>query len=286
MEYKKAQPVKLRSVGKDEKWLQDRINDDPSILGLGELSVYRREKIQASGGRVDFVLADPEDDTIRYETEIMLGTLNESHIIRTIEYWDVERRKYPSLTHRAVIVAEDITNRFFNVISLMNKAIPIIAIQLNAFKVEEHLVLNFVKVLVLVETDEDEEQGEQEIVGRNYWEKRANPKSIEIFDVLLGYVKTITEPKITYNRGHIAVGTSGRNFMWCHTRKSPYLYFELRLGEDRELIIEKFENAQIEFKRHRNSEILNISLTEKKLNENKELIFEAIQLGEQNSHQD
>jgi hypothetical protein len=101
MEYKKSQPVKLRAIGKDERWLQDRINDDPSILGLGDLAVFRREKTQASGGRIDFVLYDPEDDTTRYETEIMLGTLNESHIIRTIEYWDVERTRYPSYDHRA-----------------------------------------------------------------------------------------------------------------------------------------------------------------------------------------
>lgn len=286
MEYKKAQPVKLREVGKDEKWLQDRINDDPSILGLGELSVYRREKIQTSGGRIDFVLADPEDDTIRYETEIMLGTLNESHIIRTIEYWDVERRKYPSLTHRAVIVAEDITNRFFNVISLMNKAIPIIAIQLNAFTLENNLFLNFVKVLDLVETTEDDEQDSQDVVGRNYWDARFNAKSMGIFDALIGTVRTMSEPRITYNRGHIAIGTSGRNFMWCYPRKSAYLYFELRIGEDRETITNRFEDAKIDFSRHRNSEILKISLTEKDLDEHKDLIFEAIQLGEKNSHQD
>ncbi len=287
MEYKKAQPVKLRSVGKDEKWLQDVINDDPSVIGLGELSVYRREKIQSTKGRVDFVLADPEDDTIRYETEIMLGTLNESHIIRTIEYWDVERRKYPDLTHRAVIVAEDITNRFFNVISLMNKAIPIIAIQLNAFTFENNLFLNFVKVLDLVETNESEEEGEQEIVGRNYWDARANVNSMKIFDVLMDAIKTVSEPRITYNRGHLAIGTTGRNFMWCHPRKKPYLYFELRVGEDRELMLKKFEDAEIDCNLHRNSEILKISsLTEKEFNENKDLIIEAIRLGEQNSHQD
>ncbi|MBE0681286.1 MAG: hypothetical protein IH589_05180 [Anaerolineales bacterium] len=286
MEYKKAQPVKLREVGKDEKWLQDLINDDPAILGLGELSVYRREKIQTTKGRVDFVLADPEDDTIRYETEIMLGTLNESHIIRTIEYWDVERRKYPSLTHRAVVVAEDITNRFFNVISLMNKAIPIIAIQLNAFTYENNLFLNFVKVLDLVETSEDEDQGGQDVVDRNYWDKRANVKSMKILDILTSAVKAISEPRITYNRGHIAIGTTGRNFMWCHPRKNPYLFFELRIGEDRELIIKKFEGTEVECNQHRNPEIVNISITEKEFDENKDLIIEAIQLGEQNSHQD
>lgn len=287
MEYQKAQPVKLREVGKDEKWLQDRINEDPTILGLGELSVYRKERIQSTGGRVDFVLADPEDDTLRYEVEVMLGTLNESHIIRTIEYWDVERRKYPALTHHAVIIAEDITNRFFNVISLMNKAIPIIAIQLNAFTFEKNLFLNFVKILDLAEPSIDEEDGSQEFVGRNYWDARANANSMKIFDALISAVKTIAEPRITYNRGHIAIGTSSRNFMWCHPRKKPYLYFELRVGEDRELILKRFEDAEVGCNRHRNSEILNItSLTERELDENKELIIEAIRLGEQNSHQD
>lgn len=287
MEYKKAQPVKLRDVGKDEKWLQDRINDDPSILGLGELSVYRRERIQTSKGRIDFILADPEDNTIRYETEIMLGTLNESHIIRTIEYWDVERRKYPDLTHCAVIIAEDITNRFFNVISLMNKAIPIIAIQLNAFTFEKNLFLNFVKVLDLAESNVDEDEGPQEIVDRNYWDARANTSSMKIFDRLIEVVRTVSEPRITYNRGHIAIGTSGRNFMWCHPRKKSYLYFELRVGENREQIMKKLEEAEVECNRHRNSEILNVkSLTEMELDGNKELILEAIQLGEKNSHQE
>ena len=217
----------------------------------------------------------------------MLGTLNESHIIRTIEYWDVERRKYPALTHHAVIIAEDITNRFFNVISLMNKAIPIIAIQLNAFTFEKNLFLNFVKILDLAEPSIDEEDGSQEFVGRNYWDARANANSMKIFDALISAVKTIAEPRITYNRGHIAIGTSCRNFMWCHPRKKPYLYFELRVGEDRELILKRFEDAEVGCNRHRNSEILNItSLTERELDENKELIIEAIRLGEQNSHQD
>lgn len=282
MEYKKVLPVKLRNVGKDEKWLQELINDDPSVLGLGELSVYRREKIQSTKGRVDFILADPEDDTIRYEVEIMLGALNESHIIRTIEYWDVERRRYPSLTHRAVIVAEDITNRFFNVIGLLNKAIPIIAIQLNAFVFENNLFLNFVKVLDLVETSEDEEQdGGQDPADRAYWDGRANEKSMQLFDLLLGIVKDISQPRVTYNRGHIAIGTTGTNFMWCHPRKKPYIYFELKIGEDRETFVKKFEDADIEFKENRNTEILNILLQEKDFNAHKDMIADAVRAGEE-----
>jgi hypothetical protein len=30
------------------------------------------------------------------------------------------------------------------------------------------------------------------------------------------------EPKLTYNRSHVAMGTTGYNFCWFHLRKSPY----------------------------------------------------------------
>lgn len=285
MEYKKAQPIKLRDVGKDEKWLQDLINDDPSILGLGDLAVFKRERIQSSGGRIDFVLYDPEDDSVRYEAEIMLGTLNESHIIRTIEYWDLERTRYPSLEHRAVIVAEEITNRFFNVISLMNKAIPIIAVQLNAFTVEGNLVLNFVKVLDLVEVG-DEEEAMQESTDRKYWEARASPVSISIFDEIIKIVRSVAEPKLTYNKGHIAVGTSGRHFMWCHPRKASNIFLVIRVGEEnRDSLANKFEEQGIEcVKGERRVHQIKVRLTAKEFEQNRNLVEEAILTAEKFSH--
>ncbi|MFN8263362.1 MAG: hypothetical protein U0T07_07560 [Chitinophagales bacterium] len=133
-----------------KKRLQDRIEEDPSILGLGELDPIQRERKQSSGGRIDFLFLNNETETM-YETEIQLGATDESHIIRTIEYWDIERRRFPSKDHRAVIVAEEITNRFFNVIALMNRSIPIIAIQLNAIKVDNKILLSFTKVLDIYE---------------------------------------------------------------------------------------------------------------------------------------
>src|SRR5438876_6260744 len=86
----KATTVRLRDINLDEKWLQERIEEDPSLLGFGsDVQIFRREKRISSGGRIDFVLSDTEQDR-HYEVEIMLGTLDESHIIRTIEYWDLE----------------------------------------------------------------------------------------------------------------------------------------------------------------------------------------------------
>ncbi|MBK9926631.1 MAG: hypothetical protein IPP66_15250 [Anaerolineales bacterium] len=283
MEYKKAEPVKLRDVGKDERWLQDRINDDPSILGLGDLVVIQRERPQNMGGRLDFLMYDPEDTT-RYEIEIMLGTLNESHIIRTIEYWDIERRRYPALDHRAVIVAEEITNRFFNVISLMNKAIPIIAIQLNAFRVENNLYLNFVKVLDLADSGEEDETGAEDVADRKYWDARANPQSMALVDAVIEILSSIAQPRLTYNKGHIAVGTSGRNFMWCHPRKGQHLLLALRVEDERDNLITKFEEHGVESRKGSRPYMARIIFTMKELEENKELITDVIRIAESHSH--
>ena len=77
----------------------------------------------------------------------------------------------------------------------MNKAIPIIAIQLSAFVIENWFTLNFVKILDLAVTFEEDDQVPQEIVDRKYWELRSNPVSIGLLDSMIGLVRSITEPR-------------------------------------------------------------------------------------------
>src|SRR5262249_20642285 len=145
-------PMKLEAVSirrsnvLTEKWVQDQIADDPSLLGLGDLVVKDKERIQANAGRLDLLLQDPET-LQRYEVEVQLVPTDESHIIRTIEYWDIERKRYPQYEHAAVIIAEEITSRFLNVIQLFNGAIPLIALKMTAYKVADQHALTFVKVL-------------------------------------------------------------------------------------------------------------------------------------------
>lgn len=112
-----AQQIPIREAGYDESWLQDQIYENPTCLGLGELDAIAKERQQLSGGRLDILLKNPEDDTM-YEVELMLGATDETHIIRTIEYWDNEKRRWPQRQHFAVLVAEHINRRFFNVIEM------------------------------------------------------------------------------------------------------------------------------------------------------------------------
>lgn len=248
LNYVKHETIRLKNHSDfTEKWLQERLEDDPTLFGLGDVVVVERERKQSSGGKIDFLLHDPETNTM-YEVEVMLGATDESHIIRTIEYWDRESRRFPSRDHKAVIIAEEITNRFFNVIALMNKSIPIIAIQLNAIRIDDKIVLNFTKVLDIYEEPGEEELLEGEVKDRGYWEGRSNPKSMELFDGLVELSKTY-EPnvRITYNKHHIAVGTVRRNFSWYHPRKKEgYCHFNIRVGRDNiEKAKEVFEGAGI-----------------------------------------
>lgn len=175
----------------NEKWVPDIIKNDPSILSLGEnITVRSIEKIQPSGGRLDLLLEDSAIDK-RYEVELQLGKTDETHIIRTIEYWDVERKRYPNYEHCAVIIAEEITGRFLNVISLFNGHIPLIALKINAIKINNNVSLVFTKVLDEITLANEDEDMDDQPVNREYWEKRA-PNTIKLADEVLNIIKEIS----------------------------------------------------------------------------------------------
>lgn len=220
-----------------EKWLQDRIADDSALLGLGDLILKDRERIQVKAGRLDLLFQDA-DSNHRYEVEIQLGGTDESHIIRTIEYWDNERKWYPQYEHTAVIVAEDITSRFLNVINLFNGTIPLVALQLNALRIGDNVSLVFTKVLDELQlglVGEDEEV--QAVTDRSYWEKRATKKTLAMTDSLFAALKELDRDlDLKYNKFYIGLARDGQpsNFVLFKPKKE-FLRIEVRLEKTDEL---------------------------------------------------
>ena len=215
----------------NEKWVQDRIAEDPSILGLGDLILKDKERIQPRAGRLDLLLQEAES-TRRYEVELQLGKTNETHIIRTIEYWDIERKRYPQYEHCAVIIAEDITSRFLNVINLFNGVIPLIAIQMNAIKFGDQVSLVFTIVmdeLSLGLVGDDEEV--QAIADRGYWENRGSKATVAMADDVLGIMRSFDlQLELKYNKFYIGLAKNGQpnNFAIFRPRKNG-LNLEVRL---------------------------------------------------------
>lgn len=231
----------------NERWVQQIIADDPAILGLGDLILKDKERIQPRAGRLDLLLQDAETNR-RYEVEVQLGKTDESHIIRTIEYWDIERKRYPQYDHCAVIVAEDITSRFLNVVSLFNGSIPLIVVQMNAIKFGDQISLVFTTVLdelSLGLVDEDEEV--QEATDRTYWERRGSKATVGMADELLEIIKSFDEEiELRYNKFYIGLAKNGQpnNFVIFRPQKNS-LRLEPRLKRADE-IEEKLEAAGLD----------------------------------------
>ena len=231
-----------------EDLIQSFIFEDASVLGLGDLTPIKREKVQPSGGRLDLLFEDSEGT--RYEVEVQLGATDPSHIIRTIEYWDLEKKRYPQYDHCAVIVAEEITGRFMNVISLFNGAIPLIALQLSAYKSGDNICLTFTKVIDRVTLGTNEEE-QYEVTDRKYWENRSTSHILKNVDEVFECIKEfIPNYELKYNKFYIGLAKNNivKNFIFFKPKKS-FLYLCLRGNENTELM-EKIENAGLDITYH------------------------------------
>ena len=216
----------------NEKWIQEIIADDPSILGLGDLILKDKERMQPKAGRLDLLLQDSDSER-RYEVEIQLGKVDESHIIRTVEYWDIEKKRYPQYDHCAVIIAEDITNRFLNVISIFNGSIPLIVVQMNAYKNGNDYWLTFTTVLNEVSLGKIEEEEVKETTDRNYWEKRGTLQTVAIADEILSIIiEFAPDYELKYNKFYIGLAKDNQtdNFVIFRPRKIN-LNMEIKLEQ-------------------------------------------------------
>lgn len=248
MDFIKPEVIDMKNHNElNEKWVQSIIAEDPGMLGLGALILKDKERSQPHAGRLDLLLQD-EDSTRRYEVEIQLGKTDESHIIRTIEYWDIERKRYPQYEHCAVIIAEDITSRFLNVISLFNGHIPIVAIQMKAIQFGNKISLLFTTVLDQLKlglVDDDEEV--TEITDRAYWEKRATKSTVALTDEMLEMMHSFdTTLELKYNKFYIGLAKDGRanNFVSFKPQKTS-VRIEMKLNND-EVLGNKLDEAGID----------------------------------------
>lgn len=249
LQYAKGTKISLKDHPDfDESWLRNIIAQDPAILGLGDLVFKEAERIQPKAGRLDLLFEDLDSDK-RYEVEIMLGRVDESHIIRCLEYWDIERKWLPNFDHCAVLVAEEITTRFLNVISLFNASIPMIALQLNAMQLDNKLILSFVKVLdeISPAAAKEEELSEREVTDRQYWKDKGSDLSLRLADECLDILKEIDPTfSMTYNKHYMGLRQGNRpNNIVVFKAKKSFLRAEIRV-DDLDALREQLTAADLE----------------------------------------
>lgn len=242
----------LRSLGADERALENFLVENPSALGLGDLLVRDRQRHQAKG-RMDLLFEDSDGES-RYEVELTLGIVDESHLVRTIEYWDVERRRYPAYNHCAVLVAEDVTSRFLNVITLFTGSIPFIAIQVGAFRSGDGVALVFNWLVDTRDTlrDEDTEMAGPPSSSAE-WFAKVGGGVMGTIERCLEIINNIAQQKraLTFNKQFIGLNTAGdpNNFVYFNPAKTFVWVNILRTDlRDEESIVQKLEDAGFEVK--------------------------------------
>lgn len=270
--------VFIRNTGKDEYWLQHIIYDNPSRLGLGNLIPVNKEKQQSNGGRLDILLKDPEDNNSMYEVEVMLGETAPSHIIRSIEYWDNEKRRYPQRQHFCVLIAESFDRRYFNVIQILSLNVPMIAIQADLLEVNGEYILNFSKILdVYVEPEDEEEISD---VTESTWDDRANwtlDTAKELLNMISEKTKNIS---LKFTQSYINIMIDGKNSYYFDKRTKPnsILWFNVKDEEKEGAIKALFDKNNIVFNFHNKYKDFSLTIDKKFMCDNKNIILELHKL--------
>lgn len=234
---------RTKDCGKSEAWLRDQIEANPGILGLGDVVFRQSERRQSGAGRLDLLLERPENGA-RYEVELQLGETDETHIIRTIEYWIREKRASPKRKHTAVLVADEITSRFFNVIQLLGTAVPIIGIQAKMVQIGADQALHFTTIIDTSQEEVDDADDMPEITEKHWSDNYPAAYACAMwYRDLLNSAGGDVRPKFT--KGWITISHNGRVRVSVPARKSDQakVYIQ-KLGGDDLDEVEKRLNAE------------------------------------------
>jgi len=214
--------VALRDLHLPESWLERKIRENPTILELGNVKIVSFQRKYKKGGRADLILLD-EESSILYCAELMLDEVDESHIVRCVEYWLTETRK-PSNKDWfvvAVLAAESIRkSRYFPVIEFLSQKLPLTVLEVAALKVAGHTTLTFTRFFDGQDQIDQVEGGDEESgridVDKKYW---ANKRPAEIIRTAESLARIFRSPskqlRVTYLQGFwgFALGEKPKNFV-------------------------------------------------------------------------
>ena len=128
----------MTDLGKDETWLQGWLKEQPNRLGLGELSVADGEPVQDDDGNPAFLATDEE----RYfSVDVLLGEMDASGGFQLLDNWARNRVRHPDKTHVAVLVTENVGDRYLTTLETLSEHLPLVVIELQVWRGENEAIL-------------------------------------------------------------------------------------------------------------------------------------------------
>jgi hypothetical protein len=128
----------MEDLGKDESWLQEWLKEQPSRLGLGDLSVADGEPVQDDEGNPAFLATDDE----RYfSVDVRLGEMDASGGFQLLDNWARNRVRHPDKTHVAVLVTENVGDRYQTTLETLSEHLPLVVVELQVWRGENEAIL-------------------------------------------------------------------------------------------------------------------------------------------------
>ena len=171
-----------------------------------------------------------------------------------------------------------------NVIQLFNGNIPIVALQLAAYKMSDgELALVFTKVLDQITSADDDEE-EYEATDRKYWEVRTTKEQLKLVDAIFEQSEPLNCFELKYNKFYIGLTKNGiaNNPVIFRPRKN-YIYMQFFRIKDEDMFGSRLDEAGLsyDFDTRRSSLRIRINQLDD-YTKNKELIDEIVALAVSN----
>jgi hypothetical protein len=110
-------------------WLAARIEDDPSLLGLGDgVPAFERTVVHERPDQFAVVLFH-QADGVRHVVEVQLGAADTTQIARAVAHLEEERARLPLIPHRAAVAAERIPDSVLAAAAHAGQPVDVIALR-------------------------------------------------------------------------------------------------------------------------------------------------------------
>ena len=132
-------PARPRGGANAVQSLVEQISEDPAVLGLGDLDLKRASW---RSRQISLLLESPAESVL-FVVELQLGPTDDRHVIRVVDRWLTERKRQRTKRCSAVLVAEEIAPRYVNILKIISRAVPLLALQMEPSACTEGTTLRF-----------------------------------------------------------------------------------------------------------------------------------------------